>query len=257
MQDILHIAAWLANLPRHDLRDCHALKLRILTAHALANASELADIKANANGLAPWLADGIAKGGICISRRPPCVFGWIPTPLILQLGDDDLLLPDADAKQSGAVSASLQREAGDQAAAWAEQWCVGTCIVGTVFPRIGAFPAPPSLAELHTAIVSFWNDTVLATHTLHPCILFYMSAQIRTALLAILCLCELLGEWASVITDVLMALLLRKTGGLRHIGIFPRLTSAWMRTHTLAAHPRPVEASSHLRLLLRWSQQSC
>ena len=61
----------------------------------------------------------------------------------------------------------------------------------------------------------------LGSDRYHPRNLLRLAPDLLEALLQIFVLCELLGAWPSVITDVLIALLPKPAGGLRPIGISP------------------------------------
>jgi hypothetical protein len=60
-------------------------------------------------------------------------------------------------------------------------------------------------------------------------------------MMQIFALCELLGRWPTVITDVLIILLAKATGGFRPIGIFPTFVRVWFRARS--RHIRAWEQS--------------
>ena len=96
-----------------------------------------------------------------------------------------------------------------------------------------------------TAIRSFPCSTALGTDQYHLRILLRLDPRLLSALLKVLVLCEIIGAWPTVITDVLIALLPKPTGGLRPIGIFPTLIRVWFRLRAPLirawerAHERP------------------
>ena len=91
------------------------------------------------------------------------------------------------------------------------------------FPPLRAKPPAASVAEFTAAIRSLPADTAIGTDAYHPRVLLRLGPSLLPALLKVLFLCELIGAWPRVITDVLIALLPKPAGGFRPIGIFPTL----------------------------------
>ena len=73
----------------------------------------------------------------------------------------------------------------------------------------------------------------------HPRILLRLALALLSALLKMLVLCEVIGNWPSSITDVLIALIPKVSGGRRPIGICLTLIGIWLRLR--APHVRAWE----------------
>jgi hypothetical protein len=95
--------------------------------------------------------------------------------------------------------------------------------------------------ELVEAILAFPAGTAIGTDRYHPRVLLRLSPSILIALMTLFGLCEILGMWPSVVTDVLIILLGKPAGGFRPIGFFPTFVRVWFRAR-----------SKHIR---RWEQE--
>ena len=141
--------------------------------------------------------------------------------------------------------ASPQQHVDQQADEWAAQWAVGGDLPAPCSPPLAAPPPAPTVRELITAIRSFPAGTAFGSDQYHPRLLLRLDSRLLSALLKVLVLCEIIGAWPTVITDVLIALLPKSSGGLRPIGIFPTLIRVWFRLRAPVirawerAHERP------------------
>ena len=116
------------------------------------------------------------------------------------------------------VPASPQKEVDIEAEAWSEQRGVHLDIPPAVFPQLELAPPAPTQPELVTAIMLVPIGTALGTDMYHPRILLRLALALLSALLKMLVLCEVIGNWPSSITDVLIALIPNISGGRRAIG---------------------------------------
>ena len=137
------------------------------------------------------------------------------------------------------IPASPQQHVELQADEWGEQWGVGLGLPGVHFPPLAAAPPRMRLLELVEAIHAFPIGTAVGTDTYHPRILLRLSPCFLVTMMQIFALCELLGKWPSVITDVLIILLAKPARGFRPIGIFPTFVRVWCRAR--ARHIRTWE----------------
>ena len=137
------------------------------------------------------------------------------------------------------VPAAPQQEVNIEAEAWSEQWGVNLDIPPAVFPQLEIAPPAPTLPELVTAIMSFHIGIALGTDMYHPRTLPRLAPALLSALLNVFVLFEVLGTWPSVITDGLIALIPKVSGGRRPIGICLTLIGIWLRLR--APHVRAWE----------------
>ena len=89
-------------------------------------------------------------------------------------------------------------------------------------------PAICVCAAMH-ACSTFPAGTALGWDNMHPRALKRISVGAITALLRILMLAELVGQWPKMIGIVIIALLPKAGGGNRPIGLCPSLIRLWMR----------------------------
>ena len=231
--------AWVSLISRGAFVSTPALLA--LAAQAEGYESKLRDAEARAASIAwrKWLDDGVAKrGGRVIHRWSRAATGWIPAPLVDEIDVHDAWAHDEDAASLGpgtapsavtAVVACPEQQVDVEAAAWSRQWACGSNTAPVVFPPLAQRPPTASVAYLVAAIRTFPADTAIGTDAYHPRVLLRLGPSLLPALLKVLFLCELLGSWPGVITDVLIALLPKLAGGFRPIGISPTLVRVWFR----------------------------
>jgi hypothetical protein len=215
---------WAGKITHWHLRDCNAARALLRDAKSFATAFDKADFAASAIGWATWLADGSASTSRNIHRWAKNPLGWIPLPTTCTPGDDTDILPESHSPE--AHLATPQQEVEDQAEAWAVEWGVGTNDIPNVqFPPIPAsdIAPPPTLDDLYTAVRSFPCNTAIGSDAFHPRLLLRLSVSALTLILALRIACERAGSWPKAVSNVIIALLPKASGGLGPIGIFPSI----------------------------------
>ena len=85
------------------------------------------------------------------------------------------------------------------------------------------------LETLKYALASFPDGLGLGWDAIHPKAVLRLSDLLLMALLRLLFLCEVAGEWPEGSTAVIIALLPKSSPGLRPIGLFPWLPKIWTK----------------------------
>ena len=123
-----------------------------------------------------------------------------------------------------------QHEVEREATAWATVWQSSAHPPAPAWPALlgQQMPAICVSAAMH-ACSTFPDGTALGWDNMHPRALKRISVGAITALLRILMLAELVGQWPQKIGIVIIALLPKAGGGNRPIGLCPSLIRLWMR----------------------------
>ena len=231
---------WLAAIDGQLLCDIpYVVSIRVATvkrAHSLA-AHDLAERR---KSWISWLHGGPSAGLGRQHRMTRVAHGWISTPVaagIVEIdpecrdGADDVFELDRADPDGGCLVQPLhcQQAVDAEAAKWATVWRVGTLEPGPAWPELLGESLPPLCVNAFVcACESLVPSTGLGWDQIHPRALLRFSRGAIIALLRILILCEILGEWPLAMGVVIIAMLPRTDGGLRPIGLCPGIIRVWM-----------------------------
>jgi hypothetical protein len=238
------VADVLSSVTASQLREAGVVRTLLATARTHLTRLTAAEARAADAGWRAWAVDGAACGGRAVHRWSRTPAGWAPSPLVREdPSDDSSLAIDAT------VPASPQQHVEAQADEWGGEWGVGLGLPAAAFPPLTTAPPRMRLHELIDAILSFPTGTALGTDRYHPRILLRLSPSLLVALTLLFGLCELLGQWPTVVTDVLIVLLAKPAGGFRPIGIFPTFVRVWFRARSrhIRAWNEPTAALTSMR----------
>ena len=130
----------------------------------------------------------------------------------------------------GRVPCSIQQHVDKEAEDWSMHWACNTDMPPCQWPAdLGPLPPQLELVALEYALATFPDGLGLGWDAIHPKALLRLSDQLLMALLRLLFLCEVSGEWPIHTTAVIIALLPKTSPGLRPIGVFPRLPKKWTK----------------------------
>eukprot|EP00973_Karenia_brevis_P063854 8876358-Karenia_brevis.AAC.1 len=96
---------------------------------------------------------------------------------------------------------------------------------------------------MNKAAATFPSGTGLGWDNMHPRAIMRCSAPAILALIRILMLAEICGEWPELIGVVIICLLPKPDGGRRPIGLLPSVIRLWMRIRLDIARAWEVENS--------------
>ena len=183
-----------------------------------------------------WVNDGPASGLRRQHRMSRVAIGWVRSRSVVmdyedqdgqeqqQATDGSELQWEARRRDECPVPMSLQQTVDDQASIWSSHWACDIQMPECQWPTdMGPLPPMMVLDDFKEALRSFPIGLGLGWDGLHPRALLRLGDVTLEAILRLLFLCEVTGEWPTTAVEVLVSLLPKSADGVRCIGLF-----AWL-----------------------------
>ena len=245
LQDAMFVFdLWRGQLRWSNLHYPPALEMMAAAAERQAQTEEAAACKHAFQEFLSWLKEGPAGGLRRQHRFTRVCIGWQRTKECGTEGNDELTQrDDLDGisqseivnaiveEQSNTAIASTQREANQEARAWAAQWGVG-CFIDqpVVWPdNIMEQHSPMLVDTVLRAANTFPSELGLGWDALHPRLLTRVSRSTVEMLIRIILRAERCGRWPAKIGILIIVLVPKDDGGFRPIGLLPFITKVWMK----------------------------
>ena len=240
------------------------------TARLIADQAQRYDLAKSRAAFLSWLYDGPAKTIRRLHQLTRVACGWIPTPIGQpdqgknrgeeEQWDAEEEYYDCDEHASLAEDGEWplrhacaplggQQEVDAEAERWFGEWLVGRDMPRLSWPmELQDDQAKLPALQIHTmrrAALTFPAGTGLGWDKCHPRAIARCSDEALEALIRLLLLCELVGEWPESIGCTIIVLIPKADGGRRPIGLLPSIVRWWMRVRLEVArrwqtlHDRP------------------
>ena len=240
---------WAQCISSADLQDKVKTLLLYRAASMIAKAASDFDVRRSRAAWQNWLTEGPSQGLGKQHRLTRTAQGWIPAKLAPTNTLEDEEFVDADDggcysdiegvteaevassdPSSPVVPLNLQQATDAEAEAWGKVWQQGVAGKGPKWPKcLGEALPSITVDKFRQTCFTFPCGVGLGWDKLHPRALARCSDRVLEALIAVLMLAELQGEWFDAIGVVMVVLIAKADGGRRPIGLFPSIVRIWMR----------------------------
>ena len=208
--------------------------MRVAVAQAADKAARH-DANAAQAAWSSWINDGPAKSLGRHHRMTKIQTGWIPSKFGKAERDDeedvdaagdagvDDLVDERTLVQAAVLPLSSQAEVDAEAVKWGAEWSADVLPAVLPWPDLSAqAPLPAISVDIAcSAACTFPPGTGLGWDKLHPRAISRCHDEAILALIRILVLAELLGQWPGTIGIILICLIPKPDGGRRPIGLLP------------------------------------
>jgi len=237
--------------------------MRVTVAGAAARA-EAHDARAAQAAWHSWIRDGPSKSIGRHHRMSKVQTGWIPSAfgkaepqedgeaeLDADAGDElEDVVDERTLAHAMVMPLSSQAEVDAEAVKWGAEWEAEAPQVELPWPDLSEQDPLPHISVdiARRAAHTFPPNTGLGWDKLHPRVISRCHDEAILALIRLLVLAEMLGQWPAAIGIVLVCLIPKPDGGRRPIGLLPSVVRWWMRIRLevvrswQAANERPFYA---------------